>query len=106
MGYLISRTLYILGKQKKVSTLDNNKGFINLHFMQKINCQNCINCGTRLDSSAWYNNLSIVYLHSVLYTVYCSVHSMLYTVNCSLFSSLYYVQCTVYSVQCTVCSVQ
>ena len=24
---------------KKVSTLDNNKGFINLHFLQKMNCQ-------------------------------------------------------------------
>ena len=24
---------------KKVSTLDNNKGFINLRFLQKLNCQ-------------------------------------------------------------------
>ena len=36
----ISKTLYILGKRrKKVSTLENNKGFINLRFLQKTNCQ-------------------------------------------------------------------
>ena len=36
---------------KKVSTLDNKKGFINLHFLQKINCQ-------KTDSLAWYNGLT------------------------------------------------
>ena len=40
--------------------LDNNKGFINLRFLQKMNWQKTEDgrrSGTRLDSLAWYNSL-------------------------------------------------
>ena len=33
------KTLYVGFNELNVSTLDNKKGFINLHFLQKMNCQ-------------------------------------------------------------------
>ena len=47
-------TLYFGLNELKVLTLDNNLGFINLRFLQKMNCQKS---GTRLDSQAWYDGL-------------------------------------------------
>ena len=49
-------TIFFYVNEQKVSKLDDNNGFINLRFLQKMNCQR--RSGTRLDSQAWYNGLT------------------------------------------------
>ena len=52
----------------KIAKLDNNKCFINLRFLQKANCKNTV--WTRLDSQAWYYNLSTGHLKAMFKLLY------------------------------------